>query len=190
VNPTEMAAQLQRATKGLPGAVRAALVEVGGRGQRLLKEGFLSGQRLNVRSGRLRNSVSLLVEDSPVQLELRMGRTRGADVHYAGILEEGGVITPKRGKFLAIPVGPAVTGAGVTKGGWESPRTAPVKLRFVPTSRGGVLVTVPKRGPGKVAYVLRRSITIRARHYMRDAGAAITEAFPPVLSHRILGLFA
>lgn len=187
-----MATQLARVRAAIPRTVRAALVEVGTRGERVVKEGMLSGGRLKVRSGRLRNSVTMAVSDSPVQMELGAGRARGVDVKYAAILEDGGVIVPKRGKFLAIPTpgGPACTRAGVVRAGWESPRTAPVKLRFAPTARGGVLLADKgKRGGTVVAYTLVRRVTIKARHYMRDAGALVTEAFPEVLARRIDQLF-
>ena len=190
MTPAQMAADLQRVARGLPNAIRASLVEVGTRGERLVKEGYLSGNRLAVRSGRLRNSVTTAITDAPPTMELAAGRARGAPVRYAQVLEDGGVIVPKRGKFLAIPVrgGPATTAAGVTKAGWESPRTAPVKLRFVRTVRGGILV-LDKKKSSTVVYRLVRSVKIAGRHYMRDAGALMTEAFPVVLSGRIAALF-
>ena len=185
-----MAKQIDSVARGLPRAIRASLVEVGTRGERLVKEGYLSGNRLAVRSGRLRASVTMAVSDAPPTMELAAGRARGAPVRYAQMLEDGGVIVPKRGKFLAIPVrgGPAMTASGVTKAGWESPRTAPVKLRFVRTVRGGILV-LDKAKSSTVVYRLVRSSTIKGRHYMRDAGALVTEAFPLVLSTRIAALF-
>lgn len=185
-----MATQLDRVARGLPRAIRASLVEVGGRGQRLLKDGFLSGNRLAVRSGDLRNSIGMVVTDDPPTMEMAVGKARGKNLKYAAILEDGGIITPKKGKYLAIPVrgGPATTAAGVTKAGWESPRTAPIKLRFVKTARGAWLVEDRKRST-RLVYKLQRSSTIKPRHYMRDAGALVTEAFPIVLSDRISALF-
>jgi hypothetical protein len=185
-----MAAQLNRVARGVPGAIRASLVEVGSRGERVVKEGYLSGNRLAVRSGRLRGSVTMAVSEGPPTMQLSAGAARGVQVKYAQVLEDGGVIVPKRGRFLAIPVrgGPACTPSGVTKAGWESPRTAPVKLRFVRTTRGGILV-LDKKNSSTIVYRLVRSVKIAGRHYMRDAGALVTEAFPVVLSERIARLF-
>ena len=153
---------------------------MGGNAVRYLKEHELTGGSLGVRSGRLRNSVGLEMGQDAAGLTVRVFAGRGEGVNYAGIHEHGGTITPKRGRFLAIPVGPARTPSGVARGGWESPRTAPVKLRFVPIRGGAMGLLVrgnsvnrygargTKKAFGQVFYVLQRSSTVTGKRFMRD----------------------
>lgn len=186
MSPAEAARRLERLRAAIAPASRRALLVVGGNSTRLLREGYLSGQRLGARSGRLRNSTSMQVTQDADGVTLRVSVGRGDDVRYAAIQEYGGTIRPKRGRFLAIPVGPAVTPAGVTRGGWESPRTAPAKLRFVPI-RGGRMarLVIDRRNRSETAYLLVRSVTIRAKHFMRDTERAAVAAFPEALSAQL-----
>src|SRR3990167_6310333 len=76
------------------------------------------------RSGRLRASIGASATEiaNGAELRLRAGWGTG-QVRYARIQEHGGTIVPRSGKFLAIPVGPALTGAGVSR--FASPRDVP-----------------------------------------------------------------
>lgn len=81
--------------------------------------------------------------------------TIGTNLEYAAIHEFGGTVRAKRGKYLAIPVG--------------SYRDSPTKhprLKARKTS-GGNLVLVSEGG--QVQYVLKKSVDIPARPYMRPA---------------------
>lgn len=79
----------------------------------------------------------------------------GTNLEYAAIHEFGGVIKPKTAKHLAIPVG-SYTG---------SPRThSDLKVRK--TTKGNLVMV---DGGGKVQYVLKKSVEIPARPYMRPA---------------------
>lgn len=79
----------------------------------------------------------------------------GTNEDYAAIHEFGGVVRPKNAKYLAIPVG-SYTG---------SPRKYS-DLRVLMTSNGNlVLVDASK----KIQYVLKSSVEIPARPYMRPA---------------------
>lgn len=159
-----------------PGAIASAMrgpaTRVALMIERAAKENATTSPR--VRSGRLRNSIAgsydLGLED--VVISVTAGRARsGQDVVYARIIEEGGTVVPKNGKFLAIPVGPALTSAGVAR--FPSPRDVP-DLRFQPI-RGGAMGLLVKDYPGarggrgarsEVWYVLVRSVYIRPRAYL------------------------
>ena len=188
LTPAQMVAQIRELRKAVPIEMAAAATEVGARGVRLLREGYLSGARLRVRSGRLRGTASSSVTRAfgSVALTVTVGRANDASLSYARIQEDGGTITPKRGRFLAIPVGPALTAAGVAR--YSSPRDVP-GLRFQPIHGGamGRLVkdTGGKRGRSETWFLLVPSVKIKGTHYMRDAGALMTAAFPGVLSERL-----
>lgn len=79
----------------------------------------------------------------------------GTNLEYAAIHEYGGTITAKKGKYLAIPVADFR----------DSPRRHRLRVR---KTKNGTLVLV-KSGSGQVAYVLKTSVTIPARPYMRPA---------------------
>ncbi len=89
----------------------------------------------------------------------------GTNLEYAAIHEFGGVILPKNARFLAIPVGTLV----------GSPRLHDL---HVARTRGGTYLLMDQAG--NVQYLLRRSVTIPARPYMRPAldtkkGEALSE---------------
>lgn len=94
---------------------------------------------------------SEVVEQSPKHVEV----DTGTDVEYAAIHEFGGVIKAKSGKYLAIPVG---SYKGSPRGRDDlSPRK----------TSGGSFVLVD--GSGAVQYVLKKSVIVKARPYMRPA---------------------
>lgn len=109
--------------------------------------------RLRVRSGRLRNSIAGTVEPTANGIAVVLsagGRSGGSPVRYARIQEEGGTITPTRGRFLVFSVDPAAhTPAGVPR---------------LPTPSGSL--------------IFARSVTIPAKHYMRDALHQVVEPVP------------
>lgn len=79
----------------------------------------------------------------------------GTDVEYGPIHEFGGTIKPKANKYLAIPVGTYK----------DSPRNHP-KLKLRKTASGTLVLVSPN---GQVQYVLKASVTIPARPYLRPA---------------------
>ena len=78
----------------------------------------------------------------------------GTNLEYAAIHEFGGVIQAKRRKYLAIPVG-ELTGS-------------PMKydLHAIKTRKGNLVLM---DASGKVQYVLKPSVRIPARPYLRPA---------------------
>jgi phage gpG-like protein len=80
----------------------------------------------------------------------------GAGVPYAGIHEFGGVIRPKRAKYLTIPLNPKFAGM----------RAREFDLVWgIDEEWGSVLMT----RSGEIAYLLRKKATIPARPYIRPA---------------------
>lgn len=140
---------------------------------------LVSGSVLRVRTGILRNSITT---EGPTaqgqQLEGRAGLlTDGPASKYGHFLIHGGTITPKRGKYLAIPIGPALTGSGAARfpGG---PRTVD-GLVFIPRTRAGntILALVSGRGKSRRItpyFVLKRSVTIRPHDYISEPAAQAT----------------
>lgn len=124
---------------------------------------------LHVRSGRLRASIRSLVEPSTeggLDLKLSAGGGReggSSEVVYARIHELGGTIRPVRRKWLAIPLPPARTAAGVSR--YKTPRDVP-GLHFVTSKRGNLLLVKPD---GQPWFVLRKDVDIPARPYLRPA---------------------
>lgn len=122
---------------------------------------------LHVRSGRLRRSIhtEVTATSDGAQMALRAGGDK--EVVYARIHEVGGTIVPKNGKFLAIPLAPALTGAGVSR--YPSPRDVP-GLSFRGNPARGVLVDKA----GTPWYALVKRVTIPARPYLGPAIDAVT----------------
>lgn len=170
-------------------------------------------ERLKVRTGALRRSPASRIEilDRWPQLTVSAGGARGGrgELRYAALQEFGGTVRPVKGRFLAIPVGPALTAAGVPR--YASPRDVP-GLAYVQSRKGQPLLVmaqnagkVGKSGraggsakggtlAGSVWYILRRSVTIRGKFFVRDGVAdaftgfggrissAIAQAMQPVLA--------
>jgi hypothetical protein len=77
------------------------------------------------------------------------------------IHELGGVITPRRSRYLAIPLDNALNFQGVPL----RPGPRFWKDTFVRKSRKGNLIIFQKRGPGKIVplYLLKKRVRIPAR---------------------------
>ena len=149
----------------------------------------LARTRLHKRTGYLSRSITGSVSESwpNVDVALRAGGEK-AQVRYAALQEYGGTVTPKRGKFLAIHTGPALTGAGAPR--YTSPRDVP-GLAFVPIRGGRMGRLVKSEGKGSRArsttwFLLVRSVTVDGKRYMRDPW----ESFERTVSARVQASFA
>lgn len=125
----------------------------------------ISGPILKVRTGHLRNSIGsqITFETGRIKSVIGSGARTGRRLPYANIHETGGVIRPKRGKYLAIPIGNMRTAAGVGKMPARDFFRANKSSAFI--VNGIVYNAVGKTGISP-SYVLKRSVTIPARHYM------------------------
>jgi phage gpG-like protein len=148
----------------------------------------LSGRVLHSRTGRLKGTIQGAVEvkGDTVEAIARVGGGGVGTVPYASIHENGGVIRPKRGRFLAIPMGPALRG-GKEGGAGMWPRDIP-GLKFVPIKGGaqGMLVQRMTSGKGKKAreewvpwFHLVRSVTMPRRPYLAPASDIGRQAVAP-----------
>lgn len=119
--------------------------------------------RLKPRSGRLIGSLRHTVERSGKTVTATVssgGNTTDGPVAYATIHEYGGRITPKAGKYLRLPLPPALTARGVDKMSGVSLRNND-DYQFIPRKgRDPLLMHVPS---GQPHYVLKRSVTIPPR---------------------------
>jgi hypothetical protein len=148
----------------------------------LVGEANLKGnisQRLNTRSARLiRSAQGDVVGGDHPGVVLRAGGP-GRSIPYAKAQESGATVSPVNGRYLTIPFpgGPALTGAGVPR--YPNARAAGPLQLF--KAKSGRLMLGKRVGQGSSArmqawYILHPGpITIRGKHYMRDAAKTTSE---------------
>ncbi len=125
---------------------------------------LLATRRLNVRSGRLRGSIRGFVRTVSGKLEIGVQAGGDRRIPYARIQELGGQVRARNARYLAIPLSAAKTKAGVSR--FASPRDVDGLFSL---NLGGRLFLVKKDRDALVfMYVLKRSVTIRGKHYLRD----------------------
>lgn len=173
---------------------------------------------LHVRSGALSKSIASIASERDGAATIETGTIKGAASGYFAVQELGTqgknpaspipTIRPVKGKALAIPIGPALTDAGLPR--YTSPRQYPVPLDFRPINRGNVIgllvdesdkssaaieqrrARASKKGSkgfipgvlgkqatlGEVAYILVKKVDIPAHYFVRDG---FFRALPPAL---------
>jgi HK97 gp10 family phage protein len=94
-------------------------------------------------------------EQSPEHVTVAIG----TNLVSAKIHEYGGTITPKNGKYLAIPLSKTARAAG-------SPRKFPLVLHLVKGGSGNLVLVSDE---GEAHYVLMKSVYIPAKPYLRPA---------------------
>jgi hypothetical protein len=178
----DAAAELRAAASGgLRAALRKALLAPALEGEGLAKGNATTSPK--VRSGVLRRSIqgSVELEAEGVKLALSAGREGSPSERYADVQELGETIKPRKGRFLAIPVGAALTASGVAR--FRSPRDVG-DLRFQPIRGGAMgLLVRDHAGRGKsgrgarseVLFVLVRSVRVPATRFL---GRAMDEIRP------------
>ena len=125
---------------------------------------------LSKRSGALTNAIVGSVRVSGETFATVEGQIGAPGIPYARIQETGGTITPKKAKYLCIPLPAALTSNGLPI--QSSPRDWP--NTWIAESKAGNLIIFQRRGTSVVPlYVLKSSVTIPPRLGMRktlDAG--------------------
>ena len=145
---------------------------------------LLATHKLRVRTGRLRNSIAGSVRqvDGMPAIVLSAGGTSGSrSVGYARAQELGATISPRRGRYLAIPLPPALTGAGVLRSRFNLPGgLRSVGSLFAIKGRSGRLLLVERKGDGVVPmFVLHPGpIRITPKRYLRDALRIVQDDMP------------
>jgi hypothetical protein len=150
--------------------------------QRYIRTEHLTGgttsTRLRVRTGKLRAScipIKTEIKEGSVEGGISFGTVYGR-VHI-GPKGQTTTITPKKGKYLTIPLPAAMTGAGVARG---SARQGPWGETFVAKSKAGNLIIFGKRkittgkkagelrGQATPLFLLLKSVKIKARIHPED----------------------
>lgn len=135
----------------------------------------LSGQTMKRRTGNLAASIR---PGRREWLGARLTGVVGSNLTYARIHEEGGVIRPRKAKYLTIPVGKALTAAGVVRKPYR--QWSGLELR-------------PRKGkPGYVAlkdgapvWVLVKQVNIPARPYFAPAAVETAGAVKDIIGNAV-----
>lgn len=211
-NVRELVSVLERADKSVAAGIRAAINELGVQFDRDFAskqfhpyEGRSRESGMQVRSGALRNSRKLVRAKPQGNLgSIRMRVELGsAFAPYARIHEFGGTITPKKGRFLTVPLKSALTPSGVLRGKNKLVRrgtewqTASGDPTFIARGRSGALLVFADRerftakgnigGKLEPLYVLKRSVKIKPRLGFFSTWKDLEQTrFPRLLRRRIL----
>lgn len=178
---------------GVEAVRKAAIGTAEATAQRVLAEVKLnlSGRVLHTRTNRLRNSAQAVANpeaDTRVVVTARVGGGGVGEVPYASIHEHGGVIRPKNGKWLAIPVGPALKG-GKNGGAGMWPRDIP-DLHYLELHAGRKAMLAKRVGRGKRAqlqpwFILVRSVRMPTRPYLAPAVDAVVPTIPATIGEQL-----
>ena len=176
-----------RVTSALIAGLNESLI----RTQRYIQEEKLSGQRLAVRTGALRRSITAT---SPIKgpngITGSVGPADDTVAKYAAIQEFGGTIRPKKSKYLAIPLPAARTASGAIMGKYNVRDLRTLDLTVIRSKAGNLLLVQRAKGGGKKAsivplFVLKREVHITGKHYMRDAAQWMRPRIIPWLQEKI-----
>jgi|GEM_PF-2423316 len=158
--------------KSLQGVYQSLKKRHGNRWQGTGLFGSHGGPDLKLRSGEglksIRDSIS-------VNYDNQMGVVATIDTGTMGVHETGATITPRRGKYLAIPTVYALTSRG-------NPRTSPGKARntfFRMTKAGNLFLFRRVKGEAPVPlFLMRTMVGLKARLGLKEAIEAMADAFP------------
>jgi phage gpG-like protein len=168
-------------------------------GEKIMRTDILAGQVLHKRTGMLANSFSSRVgmENKTVVLRIgsgvrhggwaQQGETRYSGqgrLPYAEIHETGGVIRPKKGKYLTIPFPYNQTPAGVTK---MSARRMFQQYPDTTFIAKGIIFRKLRKSDKSIQpmFWLKKSVTIPARRYMTIGSEVLATKVAPSLSRTI-----
>ena len=181
----DVSEQLEKLGKGgLMDAIELVAIDYGLQAETQTKK--LMTTVLKVRTGRLRNSVRQRVKRTKTKVIVTL-QAGGKRVPYMMVHEFGsdGDITPKKGKYLRLPLPPAKTKAGVDRRSGGSLR-GDKDFRFVTAKylkgNNPLLIHVPS---GKPWYVLKKSVRIPPRPTISKAYQWLEANMIPALEDAI-----
>lgn len=181
--------EFERLLASMPERVEARVRQVAAQtGLRMEREGKLNAtRRFRKRSGDLRRSISAPVVPSTDGLNVVLSAGKPvagvSDLVYARIQEYGGIVTPKRVKWLAIPDEAIQTKAGNNRP--PSARQYPGRLRFVLDSPVHARLVETVGGESVTRYRLRKKVEIKPKYYLRDAFNKVLQGVPRHLQDAI-----
>jgi hypothetical protein len=156
-------------------AARSKGMEEGGRLAAVnVTENYLSGQYLKRRTSRLAGALGSWMAGE-LHAVVGVPERSGVDAYKYLLGDEAKTITPKKAKFLTIPIGEALTASGVSR--FSSPRQVPEGF-FVRT--GGRLLygyKKGKRGRFRPLFVLVKSVTVQGTGALADG---VAESIPDI----------
>lgn len=159
---TQVVNNLRRANQALDRELKKSMVKASIFMKDYIKEKKLKGQVLKRRTGRLAGSIGYKVD----KIGTEWRGVVGSNVLYSAIHErptaEERTIRPKHAQYLTIPIGEALTPAGVLR----QPATE-WKNTFIQRSRSGNLIIFQRRET-KITplFVLKKSVTLPYRPYI------------------------
>ena len=129
-----------------------------------------AGGGIRSRTGRLLGSVRIAVSADGTSLTVRAG---GPSAPYAAVIERGGTLHATRGRYLRVPLPPALSGgidaySGVSVGS--------ARFRVARAGDGRLFLVDPRTG--EAWYRLVERVTIRGRPYLRPAFDFAARRFP------------
>lgn len=160
------AKDIKEARQRVLGSIKTAMTGLKNRVISTMVQEHMSGPTgptsVSVRSGQLRRSLNGIVTTWGGGKTIALTMYFGGGTPYAAIHEYGGVVTPKRAKNLAIPVGAAKTKAGVSRN--SGPMAIWASLKFIINKKTGKKLLVQQgRGKMQVMFVLVPMVTIPPR---------------------------
>lgn len=149
---------VEAASEGLSKGVKIAAGNVA--------SNYLTGQSLKRRTGQLARSVDGWLE-TPLDGVVGVRDDAGVEAYKWLLGDEEKTITPKRAKFLTIPIDEGLTGAGVAR--YSSPRQVPDGF-FIKTKSGQLLFGYKrgKKGKFRPLFVLVKSVFIQGSGALAD----------------------
>lgn len=133
--PARIIVEVHDALEQMAQLHQANMVKRMRRGQRS-SMGF--AQQTQTLTGRLARSIQYVSVSAPATLAQVRTRVFVSGVPYAEIQELGGVVVPKRAKYLAIPMPAVKTASGVPR--YASPRDYPGKTFVMRDRKGGLWI--------------------------------------------------
>jgi len=182
---TETILELQKAGPAVVDACSRGLEKAVVYTASYIVQNYLTGQALKARSGLLRENLQGWME-APLDGVVGVHPNQGVDQYKWLLGDESKTIFPRKGKFLTIPIGEALTGAGVLKGKYSGGLRSIIGGFFVNT--GGKLlfgIKQGKRGKFRALFVLVKSVFVQGSGALADGVLESQDKMTNILQEEI-----